>query len=159
MKSLDCYSPEYHRCFISLLWRITSNYDARSQTKEKKNGPHQTALKTSQTTSSSTNQNNSRRTMTQRLRARKESVLTLRGGPVGVSTTSVWSLLSLLVLGAAITSAATVNPVTPSTRPVAYLIPDMPYHQQLTDFTCGDASLQMVCLLHLLLLVTPNNTD
>ena len=37
-----------------------------------------------------------------------------------------------------------VNPVAAGDIPEAYLIPNVPYHRQLTDFTCGDASLEMV---------------
>jgi len=56
----------------------------------------------------------------QMLRARKGSGLT-QGGSVDTSTSLLSPLpstLILLVLAAAITTAAIVNPVTPSTRPV-----------------------------------------
>eukprot|EP01102_Stenamoeba_stenopodia_P007758 TRINITY_DN2186_c0_g1_i1.p1 TRINITY_DN2186_c0_g1~~TRINITY_DN2186_c0_g1_i1.p1 ORF type:complete len:375 (+),score=85.70 TRINITY_DN2186_c0_g1_i1:52-1125(+) len=37
-----------------------------------------------------------------------------------------------------------IKPVAVEDIPDAYLIPNVPYFRQLTDFTCGDASLEMV---------------
>jgi len=47
-------------------------------------------------------------------------------------------------LGSTVTFSSVVKPATAGDIPEAYLIPNVPYHRQLTDFTCGDASLEML---------------